>query len=92
MPEGTQINRSADEGRANLALGLALAALVAMIVLGAADADGPIWLLMGALAAGAVILGWSARGERLAGRPLVAVVLGVLLFIAFVVGTAVALA
>ena len=79
---------SVSQRRGTLALGLAFAALVVMIVLGAADADGPIWLLQGALAAAAVVVGWSARGAgKLAGRPLTAVVLGVLLFIAFVVGT-----
>lgn len=88
MPAETVINGAAGEGRANLALGLAIASLVAMIVLAAADADGPIWLLQGVLAVGAVIVGWSARGERLAGRALIAVVLGALLLIAFAVGTA----
>lgn len=81
------MNRVENEGRANLALGLAIAALLTLVVLGAADADGPIWVLQGVLAAGAAILGWSARGEKLAGRPLVAVILGDLLFLAFIVGT-----
>lgn len=88
MPEETVMKDAANGGRATLALGLALASLVAMIVLAAADADGPIWLLQGTLAAGGTIVGWSARGERLAGRARVAVVLGVLLLIAFAVGTA----
>ena len=82
-----------DPTRANLALGLAVAALVAWIALIAADADGPIWMVMGVLAAGAAIVGWSARaGEGLAGRSRTAVIMGVLLFVAFVVGTIVALA
>lgn len=88
MPEETVMNGAAGEGRASLALALALASLVAMIVLAVADADGPIWLLQGVLAAGAVIMGWTARGERLAGRALIAVVLGGLLLIAFAVGAA----
>ena len=88
MPDGTLHADAVNERRANLALGLALAALVVMLVLGAADADGPIWLVLGALSAAAVFVGLGARGARLAGRPLAAVVLGSLLFIAFVVGTA----
>ena len=88
MPDERVVKGVADGGRATLALGLALASLVAMIVLAAADADGPIWLLQGALAAAATIVGWTARGERLAGRARIAVVLGVLLLIAFAVGTA----
>lgn len=65
-----------------------MASLVAMLVLGAIDADGPIWLLQGVLAVAAAVMGWSARTDgKLQGRALAAVVLGALLFIAFIVGT-----
>ena len=45
-----------------LAVGLAAGALLAMIVLAAADADGPIWIVQGVLAAAAVVVGWRAGG------------------------------
>lgn len=84
---------AATSSRTNLALGLALGSLVTMLVLGSLDADGPIWLLQGVLAAGAIFFGWTSKaGAKLEGRPLVAVVAGVLLLIAFAIGTIVELA
>ncbi len=45
-----------------VAVGLAAAAVLAMVVLAAADADGPIWIVQGALAAAAAVVGWRAGG------------------------------
>jgi len=74
--------------QAKTALGLGLAGLVAMIVLGALEVDGPIWLIVGALALAAIFTGLRTRaGGELSRLALGAVTLGALLFIAFVVGT-----
>lgn len=61
----------------NLAVGLAAAALLAMVVLMVADADGPIWIVQGVLAAAAAVVAWRAGGTSPANR---------LAFAAFVVG------
>lgn len=45
-----------------LAAGLAAAAVLAMVLLAAADADGPIWIVQGVLAAAAAVVGWRAGG------------------------------
>lgn len=83
MPDST-----ATSSRTNLAFGLALASLVTMVVLGSLEADGPIWLLQGIFAAGAIFFGWTSKqGAKLEGRPLVAVLAGTLLLIAFAIGT-----
>ena len=63
------------------------------IALLAADADGPIWLAMGLLAAAAAGVGYTARGSGpLEGRSRIAASMGVLLFVVFVVGTVAELA
>lgn len=61
----------------NLAVGLAAAAVLAMVVLSAAGADGPIWIVQGVLAASAAVVAWRAGGTSPANR---------LAFAAFVVG------
>ena len=45
-----------------VAVGLAAAAVLAMVVLAAADADGPIWIVEGVLASAAAVVGWRAGG------------------------------
>ena len=88
MPEARASRSSAERGapsRANLAAGLAAAAVVVWLALMAADADGPIWILQGALALAAAIAGWRAgNGAMPHGRALVALVVGGLLFLMFV--------
>jgi len=48
----------------NGAVGLAAAAVLAMVVLAAVDAEGPIWIVQGVLAAAAAVVGWRAGGTR----------------------------
>ena len=83
---GVGENRAgAASSRANLAAGLAVAAVVVWLALMAADADGPIWLLQGVLALAAAVTGWMAgAGSMPKGRALAALVVGGLLFIMFV--------
>jgi hypothetical protein len=52
----------ADRSATNVAVALAAATVLAMVVLGAADADGPIWLIQGALALATVVAAWRAGG------------------------------
>jgi hypothetical protein len=81
-PEG------AEPSRANLAAGLAIAAVVAWAVLVAVDADGPIWITVGVLALAAAVTGWRAGAGALPrGRGLAALVVGSLLFVLFVAFT-----
>jgi len=83
--------------RANLALGLAIAALAAwaagVAFSGDGDEYGWIWLVMAVLGAAAVVTGFSAREDgRPRGRALAAVVIGallVLIFLGFVIGDAI---
>ena len=73
-----------DRSLTNLAVGLAAATLLAMIVLGAADADGPIWIVQGVLAAATAVTAWRAGGTS-ARNPLAmgALVVGVVLLLIF---------
>lgn len=74
--------------RANVAAGLAVLAVAVFAAFAAADADGPIWLLQGATALAAATTGWLAGGGTMPrGRALAALVVGVVLFAMFVVGT-----
>ena len=62
--EGTAAGPTgADASKTNLALGLAAATVLAMVVLGAADADGPIWIIQGVLAAATVAVALQAGGR-----------------------------
>lgn len=74
----------ADRSQTNLAVGLAAAALLAMFVLAAADADGPIWIIQGVLALAAAVVGWRA-GHGSTRNPLAlgALVVGTILFLIF---------
>ena len=54
----------------------------------AVDADGPIWILLGVVSLAAAVMGWRAGGGAMPrGRALAALVIGVVLFVMFVVGT-----
>lgn len=68
-----------------LAAALAAAAVLAMVVLAAAGADGPIWIVQGALAAAAAVVGWRAGGTTPRNAlAFGAFVVGTLLFLVFV--------
>ncbi len=91
MPEAERVQRTAgaaESSRANLAAGLAVAAVVVWAVLMAVDADGPIWIVLGVTALAAAVTGWLAGGGTMPrGRALAALVVGGLLFAMFVVFT-----
>lgn len=74
------------------AVALAAATVLAMVVLAALDADGPIWLIQGALALATVVTAWRAGGRtpanpRAFGALIVGAVL-LLLFLGFLVSEA----
>jgi FtsH-binding integral membrane protein len=78
--------------RANLALGLGLAALAAWVAGAATDSEGPIWIVMAVFALAALVVGMSAQEGRPTGRALAATIigaLGVTVFLAFLVADAV---
>lgn len=83
--------------RANLALGLGLAALVtwfiAVVITGDnGDENGWIWLVMAALGLAAVVTGLRAGPGRPTGRALIGAAIGgvlVLIFLGFVIAEAV---
>jgi hypothetical protein len=67
------------------AVGLAAAALLAMVVLAAADADGPIWIVVGVLAAAGAVVGWRAGGTTPRNTlAFGALIVGTVLFLVFV--------
>lgn len=68
-----------------IAAGLAAAAVLAMVVLAAANADGPIWIVQGVLAAAAAVVGWRAGGTT-PRNPMAfgAFIVGLILFVIFV--------
>ncbi len=71
-----------DSSQANLAVGLAAAAVVLWVIFAIIDLDNALWLLVAALGAAAAIVGWRAgQGSRPTGRALVAVAVGVLAFL-----------
>ncbi len=73
---------------ANIAAALAAVAVGIWAVLVAIDADGPIWLLVGASSLAAAVMGWRAGGGTMPrGRALAALVIGTVLFVMFVVFT-----
>ncbi|MDQ3157796.1 MAG: hypothetical protein M3Q98_13910 [Actinomycetota bacterium] len=80
--------------RANLTLGLGLAALatqvIAMVANGDGDKYGWIWVIMAALGVAAVAVGWTARqAGHFPMRALIGMVIGallVLLFLLFLTG------
>lgn len=66
-------------------MGLAAATVVAMVVLGAAGADGPIWIIQGALALATVVVAWMAGGTSPRNTlAFAALVVGGVLFAVFV--------
>ena len=85
---GAQRSEGAEPSRANTAAALAVAAVVAWVVLIAADADGPVWIIVGVLALAAAVTGWRAgAGGVPGGRALAALIVGAVLFVVFVVFT-----
>ncbi len=82
--------------RANLALGLGLAALVtwfvAIAIAGENDENGWIWVVMAVLGLAALVTGLRAAPGRPTGRALIGAAIGgllVLLFLGFVIAEAV---
>ena len=73
--------------RADLALGLGIAALVAnvvgMFISGDDNSNGWIWIVMGLLALAAVVVGLMDGRGRPAGRALIGTVLGGLILLEF---------
>ncbi len=68
----------------NVAVGLAAAAVLAVVVLNVADADGPIWIVQGVLALAAAVTAWRAGGTSTRNAlALGALVVGAVLFLLF---------
>jgi hypothetical protein len=80
---GSQAAANASPSR--IAAGLAAAAVLAMVVLAAIDADGPIWIVQGVLAAAAAVVGWRAGGTTPRNAlAFGAFIVGTILFVIFV--------
>lgn len=80
--------RAGNRSQATLAAGLAAAAVLVMVILAAADADGPIWILQGVLALAAAIAGWRAGGRSPRNAlAFGALLVGTVLFLMFVIFT-----
>ena len=79
---------TARTSKGNIALGLGVAAIVANVlgffIAGENDENGWIWIVMGALALGAVIVGLMDGRGKPAGRALIGTVLGAVVLIEFV--------
>ena len=94
MPTDANVAES-DGSRANLALGLGVAALaawlVAMAIAGDDDENGWIWVVMAILGLAALVAGLRAGPGRPTGRALVGATIGgllVALFLGFVIADA----
>lgn len=78
---------TAGPSKGNIALGLGVAAIVANVlgffIAGENDENGWIWMVMGALALGAVIVGLMDGRGKPAGRALIGTVLGAVVLIEF---------
>jgi hypothetical protein len=78
---------TAGTSKGNVALGLGVAAIVANVlgffIAGENDENGWIWMVMGALALGAVIVGLMDGRGKPAGRALIGTVLGAVVLIEF---------
>ena len=83
------VRNDTEPSKANLALGLGLGALVANVLGGFIsgdddDSNGWIWIVMGLLALGAVVVGLMDGRGKPRGRALVGTVLGGLILLEFV--------
>ena len=83
-----RINTSATSPRANLSLGLGIAAIAAQIIAMIANGDGDeygwVWVVMAALALGALVTGFTARVDgRIPVRAVIGMVIGALLVLLF---------
>lgn len=91
----TQVGHQAAQSASltRIAAGLAAAAVLAMVVvLAAADADGPIWIVQGVLAAAAVVVAWRAGGTTPQNAlAFGAFIVGTILFVTFMAGLVVVL-
>ncbi len=83
-----RVNMNATTPRANLSLGLGIAAIAAQIIAMVANGDGDkyvwMWFVMAALALGALVTGFTARVDRrIPGRAMIGMVIGALLVLLF---------
>jgi hypothetical protein len=83
-----RVNMNATTPRANLSLGLGVAAIAAQIIAMVANGDGDkyvwMWFVMAALALGALVTGFTARVDRrIPGRAMIGMVIGALLVLLF---------
>ena len=94
MAQSADPTATANESKVNLALGLAIVALVlyvvAMIVAQEED-NGWLWPVAGLTGGAGAVVGWMAGKPRPRGKALAAVILGGLIFIAILAWTVVAL-
>jgi hypothetical protein len=83
-----RINTNATTPRANLSLGLGIAAIAAQIIAMVANGDGDkygwMWIVMAVLALGALVTGFTARVDgKIPGRAVMGMVIGGLLVLLF---------
>lgn len=83
-----RINTNATTPRANLSLGLGIAAIAAQIIAMVANGDGDeygwMWIVMAVLALGALVTGLTARVDgKIPGRAVMGMVIGALLVLLF---------
>ena len=83
-----RINTNATTPRANLSLGLGIAAIAAQIIAMVANGDGDkygwMWIVMAVLALGALVTGFTARVDgKIPGRAVMGMVIGGLLILLF---------
>ena len=83
-----RINTNATTPRANLSLGLGIAAIAAQIIAMVANGDGDkygwMWIVMAVLALGALVTGLTARVDgKIPARAVMGMVIGALLVLLF---------
>ena len=75
----------ADDSKATLALGLAIATVVSFVILAAIDHDGAGWVLQPVLGLATLVTAWmAAKGMPRSGKALIAFVIGALAVLNFI--------
>ena len=93
MAESADRTTTPDESKANLAVGLAILALVLYVVamiIAQEEENGWLWPVAGLVGGAGAVVGWMAGKPRPRGKALAAVILGGLIFITILVWTIVA--
>ena len=94
MSDPTDRIATTDDSRANMALGIAVLALVlylvAMFVAG--ETNDWLWPLTGVVGGAAAVMGWTSGKPRPRGKSLAAVILGGLIFLSIIGWIVVAMA